>query len=441
MNDMKPTDFSSGAAEMRDARIARLYARQAHGIKPGLDATRALLSALAHPEGGLAAVHVAGTNGKGSTCAMVAKGLESLGLPVGLTTSPHLVRFHERFQINGRPIADEELGRHLAAVEEAAERVERESGLVPTFFECSLAIAFLHFREHGVRLAVVETGMGGRLDATNILVPMVSVITRIAMDHMQYLGDTLAKIAAEKAGIVKPGRPVVAAAMPDEALAVVAEAARRAGSPFVDVREAVTVRRVSGDLAGQKVAVSSAERDYGTLRTPLAAAYQLENIATAVATLETLRSPVGLPLPEDAVKKALAEVRWPGRMQLVRDDPLVVLDGAHNPDGAAALAASLKAAKVRRGTVSLVWLLRGQGCRRLLPHDGAVDSPRLVRADSEPAEPGAGGGRGEGRALPRRGGAVRLVRRGAAARRGGRPRRGRARLRLAADQEKGVALQ
>ena len=335
-------------------RIARLYARQAHGIKPGLAATRALLAALGNPEGGLAAVHVAGTNGKGSTCAMVAKGLESLGLPVGLTTSPHLVRFHERFQINGRPIGDEELGRHLAAVEEAAERVERESGLVPTFFECSLAIAFLHFREHGVKLAVVETGMGGRLDATNILVPMVSVITRIAMDHTQYLGDTLEKIAAEKAGIVKPGRPVVAAAMPDEALAVVAEAARRAGSPFVDVREAVSVRRVSGDLAGQKVAVSSAERDYGTLHTPLAAAYQLENIATAVATLETLRSPVGLPLPEDAVKKALAEVRWPGRMQLVRDNPPVVLDGAHNPDGAAALAASLKAAKVRRGTVSLV---------------------------------------------------------------------------------------
>ena len=351
MNDMNANDPTSAA---REARLARLYARLAHGIKPGLDATRALLATLGNPERGLATVHVAGTNGKGSTCAMVAKGLEALGLPVGLTTSPHLVRFNERFQINGSPISDEELDRHLAAVEEAAVRVERDAGIVPTFFECALAIAFLHFREHSLKLAVVETGMGGRLDATNILVPMVSVITRIAMDHMQYLGDTLEKIAAEKAGIVKPGRPVVAAAMPEEALAVVAEAARKAGSPLVVVPEAVTVRRVSGDLAGQRVAVSTAERDYGTLRTPLAAAYQLENIATAVATLETLRSRVGLPLPENAVAKALAEVRWPGRMQLVRDDPPIVLDGAHNPDGAAALSASLKAAKVRKGSVSLV---------------------------------------------------------------------------------------
>ena len=335
-------------------RLARLYARQAHGIKPGLAATRALLAALGNPESGLAAVHVAGTNGKGSTCAMVAKGLESLGLPVGLTTSPHLVRFHERFQINGEPIPDEELDRHLAAVEEAAGAVERDTGLVPTFFECAIAIAFLHFREHGVRLAVVETGMGGRLDATNVLVPLVSVITRIAMDHMQYLGDTLEKIAFEKAGIVKPGRPVIAGAMPDEAFAVVAEAARLAGAPFIGVREAVAVRRVSGDLAGQRVAVSTPERDYGTLRTPLAAAYQLENIATAVATLEAIRSRAGLPLPEDAVRKALAEARWPGRFQLVRDKTPVLLDGAHNPDGAAALAAALKAARVRKSSVSLV---------------------------------------------------------------------------------------
>ena len=337
-----------------ESRLQRLYARQAHGIKPGLDATRALLQTLGHPESGLAAVHVAGTNGKGSTCALVAKGLESLGLPIGLTTSPHLVRFNERFQINGEPIADDELDRHLARVEEAAESIERESGIVPTFFECAIAIAFLHFREHGVRLAVVETGMGGRLDATNILTPLVSVVTRIAMDHMQFLGDTMEAIAAEKAGILKPGRPAVAGSMPEEAFAVIADTARRIGAPLIDVRDAVSVRRVSGDLTRQRLAVSTPDRDYGILETPLAASYQTENVATAVATLEVLRDRVGLPLPDDAVKSALARVSWPGRMQCVRRDPFVVLDGAHNPDGAAALVHARKDAHVRKGSVELV---------------------------------------------------------------------------------------
>lgn len=337
-----------------EARIARLYARQAHGIKPGLDTTRALLETLGHPEAGLAAVHVAGTNGKGSTCALIARGLQTLGLPIGLTTSPHLVRFHERFQINGVCISDEELDRHLATVEKAAETVERDTGLVPTFFECALAVAFLHFREHGVRLAVVETGMGGRLDATNVLTPLVSVITRIAMDHMQYLGSTIEAIAGEKAGILKPGRPAVVGAMPDEAFAVIAATARRVGAPLVDVREAVGVRRVSGDLEGQRLSVSTPDRDYGTLTCALAASYQTENVANAVATLEVLRDRIGLPLPDDVVKRALAEVSWPGRLQCVQRDPFVVLDGAHNPDGATALAHALHDAKVRKGSIALV---------------------------------------------------------------------------------------
>lgn len=334
--------------------VDRLFARRAHGIKPGLDTTRALLDALGHPEAGLAAVHVAGTNGKGSTCALVAQGLRALGLPVGLTTSPHLVRFHERFQINGTPIADDELARHIDTVETAALDIERKTGLVPTFFECALAIAFLHFREHGVKLAVVETGMGGRLDATNVLTPLVSVITRIAMDHMQYLGDTLSAIAAEKAGILKPGRPAVVGAMPDGAFAVIAATAKRVGAPLIDVREAVSVRRVSGDLESQRLAISTPDRDYGTLRTPLAASYQAENVANAVATLEALRDRIGLPLPDDVVRRALAEVSWPGRLQCVRRDPFVILDGAHNPDGAAALARALHDARVRKGSALFV---------------------------------------------------------------------------------------
>ncbi len=335
--------------------LEALYARRSFGIKPGLDTVRRLLDALGHPESGLLPVHVAGTNGKGSTCAMIARGLETLRVPVGLTTSPHLVRFNERFQINGENISDEELDRHLARVEAAARVVERDTGIAPTFFECAICIAFLHFQEHGVRLCVVETGMGGRLDATNVLAPVLTVVTRVALDHTQFLGPTIQAIAGEKAGILKKGVPAVVGAMPDEAFAVLAETARRVGAPLVDVREAASVRRVSGDLLSQKVKVSTPSEEYGTMPTPLIAAYQTENIANAVAALETLRDTVGLPLPPDAVKTAVTSARWPGRLQCVRrDGPLTLVDGAHNPDGAAALAASLRAANVpKRGVVAV----------------------------------------------------------------------------------------
>lgn len=326
-------------------RVGRLYARQTLGIKPGLETTRALLERLGNPERSLAAVHVAGTNGKGSVCALLAAALGTLGLPVGLYTSPHLVRFNERLVIDGVPVDDATLDGLLAEVEQAAEELERKSGRGPTFFECTTAAAFLHFQRKGVRLAVVETGMGGRLDATNVLVPLLSVITRIGLDHMEYLGDTLEKIAAEKAGIIKPGRPVVAGAMPPGALAVVADAARRCGVPWVDASAVAGVRRVSGDLAAQKVKVSTGDREYGTLPTALAASYQVENIATMVAAVEALGSHAGLALPEDAVAKGLATARWPGRFQRVAERPPVLVDGAHNPDGAAALVRALKDAK------------------------------------------------------------------------------------------------
>lgn len=333
---------------MDQERVKRLYARQTHGIKPGLETTRALLERLGNPERGLAAVHVAGTNGKGSVCAMLAAALATTGAKVGLYTSPHLVRFNERFIVDGAEIDDAALDGLLAEVEAAAEAIEREGGTPPTFFECATAVGFLHFRRRGVRLAVVEVGMGGRLDATNLLTPLLSVVTRIGMDHMEYLGNTLEAIAREKAGIVKPGRPVVLGAMPPEASAVVAAAARERGAPLIDAAGSVSVRRVSGTLATQKVRVATEARDYGTLPCALAASYQIENIATVVAAIEALGTHAGLPLPDDAVARALAEARWPGRFQLVADVPPTLVDGAHNPDGAAALVRALTDARARQ---------------------------------------------------------------------------------------------
>ena len=185
---------------------------------------------MGHPERELAAVHVAGTNGKGSVTAIVASVLQEAGLgPVGRYTSPHLVYFNERICINGEPVADAVLDKALDAVEAAVRRVESETDAgTPTFFECATALAFETFREQGVRLAAIETGLGGRLDATNVILPLVSAITCIGLEHCEYLGDTLGKIAAEKAGILKPGRPaVLGASMPPEARAVIEEVAAR----------------------------------------------------------------------------------------------------------------------------------------------------------------------------------------------------------------------
>ncbi len=326
-----------------DSRIERLYRRLTHGIKPGLDTTFALLDALGRPERELAVVHVAGTNGKGSVCALIAAGLRSTGLSVGLYTSPHLRQLNERFQLDGQAIGDAAMETLLEEIEDAAARVEAARGVAPTFFECTTAAALLHFQRQGARLAVLETGMGGRLDATNVVCPLLAVITRIGLDHREHLGPTIERIAVEKAGIIKPNRPVVVGAMPAAARAVVARTAERQGAPLVDATECVTAERVGGDLDGQRVRIATTARDYGILPTALAASYQVENIATAVAALEALGTHAGLSLPEDAVATGLATARWPGRFQRIGANPPVLVDGAHNPDGARALLKALRA--------------------------------------------------------------------------------------------------
>ncbi len=328
-----------------EERVERIFLRRSFGIKPGLDTTRALLAELGHPEDALKIVHVAGTNGKGSVATLVASVLVCSGLKTGLYTSPHLVRLNERFKINGRDIEDEELAPLLEEVEEAAVRVQNSGGGVPTFFECMTTLAVVWFVRNGVAIAVTEVGMGGRLDSTTVLSPLVSVITRIGMDHQEYLGDTLAKIAAEKAGIIKPGVPVVCAAMPDEAMEVVAAKAKAAGSSLVKSWERMTVGRVSGNLRGQKVSVESSYDDYGTVTMKLAASYQLENIATAVTAIEVLQHVLGIDFGRKTIVKGLSAAEWVGRFQCIGENPDVVLDGAHNPDGAAALVKALSDAK------------------------------------------------------------------------------------------------
>lgn len=326
--------------------LQQLADRRRFGMRPGLDTIRALLSRLSHPEEGLAAIHIAGTNGKGAVAALCESVLRAAGYPVARYTSPHLVRVNERFLIGGRPVGDEALEAAAREVEPAVKALEAETGAEVTFFECLTAVAFVLFRREGVRLVALEAGLGGRLDATNVVVPLASVITRIGLDHCDWLGDTVEQVAAEKAGIIKAGRPVVCAAMPEEARQVIASAAAGLGAPFVDACEAVSVSVSKSGLDGQTLKLATGSRALPPVRLPLAGAFQVENVCAAVAALEAA-SACGLELPDAAFVAGLETVCWPGRFQLAAKDPPVIVDGAHNPEGARALRQALKGCGVR----------------------------------------------------------------------------------------------
>jgi dihydrofolate synthase/folylpolyglutamate synthase len=327
--------------------LAKLYRRHAFGIKLGLDVETALLEALGNPQDDYAVVHVAGTNGKGSVCALLDSVLRARGLRVGLYTSPHLVRFNERIRVDGRSIDDASLLDRIRETERAAEAVAARLGREPTFFEAGTAMALDHFRRSRVQMAVLETGMGGRLDATNVPTPLLCVLTRIAVDHTQYLGTDLRAIAAEKCGIIKEGVPVVRGAMDEEAAEVVARTARERKAPLADSGR-TSVCRTATDLRGQRVVVETEERSYGALRLPLLGDHQLENLAVTVTALEMLGGILGVEFGPDCLRAGVESVRWPGRFQILSEEPLMILDGGHNPDAARALVKALARTLGRR---------------------------------------------------------------------------------------------
>lgn len=329
--------------DLLKASLDRLYSRGSHVIKLGLETETALLESLGHPELRMPHVHVAGTNGKGSVCAMIESVLRAAGYKTGLYTSPHLVRFNERIRVAGKCITDEELAALFPVVEEQDRRLAAgPGGRAATFFEFTTALALEHFKRSGVDIAVMETGLGGRLDATNVLVPLVSVITRIDIEHTQYLGKTIEEIAAEKGGIIKPGRAVICGAMPAEARSVIGRisAERRANVLCAD--QAISIRRMGQDLDGQRIKIETTSGSCGPLVLPLLGRYQLENVATAVAALEYLCDASPFTCREETMRKGLETVRWPARCQVLSQDPPVILDAAHNPNAAKALADTLK---------------------------------------------------------------------------------------------------
>jgi dihydrofolate synthase / folylpolyglutamate synthase len=344
------------------AALENLYGRSAHRIELGLDLETELLERMGNPHMRMPHIHVAGTNGKGSVCAMIESVLRAAGYKTGLYTSPHLVRFNERIRVAGRCISDDE----LAALYIEIERRENHLSRPPTFFEFTTAMAFEYFKRQRVEVSVLETGLGGRLDATNVVMPLVSVITRIDIEHTQYLGKTMEEIAAEKSGIIKPACAVVCGFMSDAARGVVGRIARERGSRLILVEDAVSIRRTGQALRGQKIEIDTASGYSGSVLLPLLGKYQLENAALAVAVLEYLNDSSPFAVDENAMKKGLESVSWPGRCQILSEDPLIVLDVAHNPNGADALVESLKEIAKGRELGLVVGLLSDKDCRGVM---------------------------------------------------------------------------
>ncbi len=287
-----------------------------------------LLDRLGNPYLTSPAIHIGGTKGKGSTAAMIASALSAAGYRTGLYTSPHLHTFRERITVDGEMITEEEFSALTEKLQPEIDEVNRRHNYGEiTTFEILTALAFAFFMERRVDFQVLEVGLGGRLDATNVVMPRIAVITSISLDHAEVLGDSLAKIAGEKAGIIKPGALVISAPQPKEVACVIEEVCRHNGVSLITVGRDVTWRKLKSDLSGQFLEVKGKAGSH-KLIIPLLGEHQLENAAVAVAALEALD--IGV----KDIARGLAQVQWPGRLEILRHEPLFLADGAHNADSA-----------------------------------------------------------------------------------------------------------
>ena len=342
-------DTTSDAGIRYEAAWAYLNSLQFFRIKLGLAAMHELLEGLGQPQKRLRLIHIAGTNGKGSVAITLATLLAEDGFRAGLYTSPHLVDVRERFVIAGLPVSREAFTRQIETLRELFDR----SGLQPTYFECTTLLALNWFAEEQVDVAILETGLGGRLDATNVARPMVSVITDISRDHEQYLGTDIASIAAEKAGIIKPGVPVVFSGRNAGSTEVIEDFARRLGSRLYLLGRDFHAEGRDGQLNYRGIAGHSLQN----LPLSLPGAHQVVNAGLALAALEILAA--SFPVQPEQIKSGLARVHWPGRMEYLRvpcqgSERHILLEGAHNEAGVQALCASLASREAGREIV-LVW--------------------------------------------------------------------------------------
>ncbi len=365
----------------RPARVKHnLFPRLGHGVKWGLGRTRALLTALGEPQLRYPSIHIGGTNGKGSVAAMCASVLREAGLRVGLYTSPHLCDFRERIQVDARPVDREIMARVTDRLQATVDAVG------PTFFEATTALAFGVFADREVDLAVVEVGLGGRLDATNVIVPEVTCITNVSLDHADYLGETVDQIAREKAGIIKPGVPLHTSESNDFIRNLLRDRAEEAGARFFALDSDRDIRSL--ELTGTQTSFTLASSLWGALElsVPLAGEHQAINAGLATRALESL--PSSLRPPREAVVRGLASVSWPGRVQVVtRGDVTWVFDVAHNIAGMETLATTLRSLRPPGPMVVLAGILGDKDWGGMLPDLLSVaDVAILTQPPSAPEE-------------------------------------------------------
>ncbi|MGO0060208.1 bifunctional folylpolyglutamate synthase/dihydrofolate synthase [Brevibacillus fluminis] len=315
------------------------------GQKPGLERVLWMLSRLDHPERRVPFIHVAGTNGKGSTCAYLNGILQAAGYSTGMFTSPYLINFRERIRYNGEMISEEEFRMVASEIRPLAEEcAETTSHGTPTEFEVITVIAIQYFARVARPAVVIwETGLGGRLDSTNVVHPLVSIITNIGMDHMDVLGHTIEEIAREKAGIIKPGVPVVTCEQSPDALAVIEQAARDKKSTLYVLNRDFSVEQLAEQLGSQTIRYESQHRRHASEYVlPLNGVHQPKNAAAALAALDVLRNFYAYMAEEEEIARGLQQTSWPGRLEVVSQRPLIFLDGAHNTEGMQMLTQSLE---------------------------------------------------------------------------------------------------
>ena len=348
--------------------LSSMYGLRRFGIKLGLETIEAILAGLGHPQRNYPTIHVAGTNGKGSVVAMLASILQSAGYRVGHYTSPHLERFNERICVNATPIEDRDVVEAWQTIQ-AMDHLERE----PTFFEATTAMALHEFNRRQVDWAIVETGMGGRLDATNVLSPDLCVITNISLEHREYLGNTIATIAGEKAGIIKPNTPVIAGVTQASARRVIRQKAVSLKAPLLLKSKDFRCRR----LKGGRFSYYGLDQTLKGLQLGLSGSHQVDNAALVLAACETLNRQGKTNLSESIIKSGLDATQWPGRLEIASKAPCIILDGAHNLMAARVLAKHLEEHYHDRSITLVIGILDDKPCESILK-DLIAPSQRVV---------------------------------------------------------------
>ncbi len=312
------------------------------GEKPGLLRIQKLLEYVGNPEKGLKCIHVAGSNGKGSTCVFISGVLIQSNYNVGMFTSPHIDKFTNRIKINSIDISEADVLRLINTIRPFVDQIATTHLGHPSMFDIATCMAFLYFTEQNVDLVVLEAGLGGRIDSTNVVDPLISVITTVSMDHMNILGDTIENIAFEKAGIIKAGVPVICSASDDRAVQIISEKCQETESDLYVIDQQFSYQIIDSTIDQQRFDFASGGMHYNHVNISMNGSHQIKNASTAIMCIEVLKSKGIVDVSEDSLRQGLLNAFWPGRLEIIQKNPRILLDGAHNPEGARALSVALR---------------------------------------------------------------------------------------------------